>query len=304
MKTPLALSAALPVMLLASAALAGDAAGLAPEDVPPGAVPGHCYQHVALPPTTETYQERVVDVPEHTATRTIPAVYGEQTKEVMVRPGRVEHIHIPATYRWVSETEIVRPETSHDEVIPALYDNVTERVMVREAHTEWRRGYGPVSDPDMPRYASDRDIVCLVEVPAEYRLETRQIERRPERVIHITTPAVVRTRTRQVVDEPARDEERDVPPIYTVVKEQVVLQPERTETYTVPATYRMATRTRVVAPGRLEWREFACRKVVYPPVHPRPETDGERGALDPSKLPAAAVQPMRLAKAGTAPQGQ
>ena len=298
MKTILATGAALSALLIAGAATAG-----APDDLPPNAIPGHCYQHVLLPAVAETYQERIVDTPEHTATRTIPAVYGEVDKQVMVREGRVEHFQIPPTYRTVTETEVIRPESVHTEVIPAQYDTVTERVLVREAHAEWRRGYGPVSDPDMPRWPSDRDIMCLINVPAEYGLATRQILRSPERVIHTTIPAEVRIHTREVVDQPARDERREIPPVYSVVRERVVVQPERVETYTVPAVYRDVTRTRVVTPARYEWREYECRRVEHPRPRHDQEPDGERGALDPSAGPQIIFHARVLAETGRGEHG-
>jgi hypothetical protein len=296
MRTILAAGAALPILLGAAAGFAGTS-----DDYPPNAVPGHCYQHVLTAPITETYQDREIDIPEHQATRTIPAIYGEVDRQVVVRPGRIERFLIPPVVHTVTETEVVRPETTRDEVIPAQYDTVTERILVREAHTEWRRGYGPVSDPDMPRWPSDRDIICLIPMPAEYRTETRQILRSPERVIHITTPAETRTRTREVIDQPAREEQRDIPPIFSTVRERVVVQPERVETYTVPAVYRIVTRTRVVAPGHYEWREFACRKVRHlPPEH---GPDGERGTLDPAMTAPGAAKPLALAEAGRGEHG-
>jgi hypothetical protein len=296
------LTAGAAAMAMAGPTMAGPTLAEAPNDLPPNATPGHCYQRVTLPPVAETYQERAIDIPEHTATRTIPAVYGEVMRQVLVEPGRTEHYALPPTYRTITETEVVRPETVRTEVIPAEYERVSERVLVREAHTEWRRGYGPVSDPDMPRHASDHDIVCLIEIPAEYRWEAHRVLRAPEREIRTTIPAEVRTRTRQVIDEPGRDEVREIPPVYRAVKERVVVQSERVEAYTVPATYRLATRTRVTATGRTAWREYACRRVAHPPHHRAPENDGERGALDPAKVPAYVARPLALAEIGhTAP---
>jgi hypothetical protein len=67
------------------------------------------------------------------------------------------------------------------------------------------------------------------------------------------------------------------------------------ETYTVPAIARMVTRTRVVTPGHLEWRELDCRHVVHPHHHRPPDTDGERGALDPKlSTPGAATKALGL----------
>jgi hypothetical protein len=281
MRTILAAGVLFPALLVAGACLAGVS-----DELPPNAVPGHCYQHVTTQPVTETYQEEVIDVPEHTATRVTEAVYGEKERSILVSPGRVEHIHHASTWRTVTETEVIRPERICTEVIPAQYDVVRERVLVREARTEWRRGpRGPVSDPDMPRNPSYLDVLCLVEIPAEYRWETEHVLREPERVVHTTIPAETRTRTHQVIDQAAWDEERQIGPVYEVVKDKVILQPERTETYTVKAITHMATRTRTVTPGRLEWREVECRH----PRHPRhdchcrrhlSDTDGERGALD------------------------
>ena len=290
-------AAALPILLAAGAAFAGTG-----EDLPPNAVPGHCYQHVMTPPVTETYQDRVVDVPEHQATRVVPPLFKDMERQVMVAPGRVEHHLVPPTYRTVTETEVVRPEITRDEVIPAEYDFVTERVLVRPAHAEWRRGYGPVSDPDMPRWPSDRDIVCLIEVPAEYRMETHRVLRAPERIDHITTPAIVRTVTRQMIDQPGRDDVREIPPAYRMVSERVMVQPQRVETYTVPAVYRIVTRTRLVTPGHLEWREYDCRRVRHHFYRPLPDNDGERGALDGINAPVA-PPPVALAEAAGGAHG-
>ena len=304
MRRLLAASAAFPALLIAGASMAGG-----PDDYPANALPGHCYQHVFTPPATEAYQDQVVDAPEHTATRVIPAVYGFVDKQVVVREGRTERYTIAPTYRTVTETIVVRPETTHTELIPAQLDTVTERVMVREAHTEWRRGSpGPVSDPDMPRGRPYGDILCLIAIPAEYRLQTRTVVRVPEHTVETTIPADIRTRTREVIDQPGHEERRDIPPVYSIVRERVVVQPERVETYTVPAVIRIVTKTRVVAPGHYDWREYACREVEHPHhPHPRdPATDGERGALDPARTPrrwrrVRPCQPARLQERGGRP---
>ena len=301
MRTILAAGTALSALLIAGACGAGVSGAGTLDDLPPNAVPGHCYQHVATPPVTETYQERMVDVPEHTATRAIAAVYTDVEKQVLVREGRVEHILVPPSYRTITETEVIRPETTSTEVIPARYGVVAERVLIREAHTEWRRSYGPVSDPDMPRRPSDRDIVCLIKIPAEYRLDTREVLRSPERVIHTTTSAEVRTRTREVMDQPAHEERREIAPVYSTIRERVVVQPERIETYTAPAVYRIVTKTRVVAPGHAEWTEVDCREVGH--HHHDEGSDGERGALEPHTGPGIIYHPRVLAESGRGEHG-
>jgi hypothetical protein len=291
MRTTLVAGALLPTLLIAGAAPAG------PDNaMPPHATPGRCYQYVASTPVTETYQEQVTDVPEHTATRTVPAVRGEVERTVTVRPGHVEHIHVPSTWRTVTETQVIRPETTHTEVIPAQYEVYRKWALVRPARRERRPcPPGPVSDPQMPRRPSYLDTVCLMALPAEYAWETEHVLRAPGREIRTTIPAETRAWTHQVMNQAAHDEERVVPPVEKVIREKAIIQPERMETYTVPARTHMAARTRAVAPGALAWREVACPADAHPHHHHHQPSgdDGERGGLDssPSRPGAATNAP-------------
>jgi hypothetical protein len=297
LKTILASSVAVGALLFTSGASAG-----AGDDYPPNAVPGHCYQRVFLPESTETYQEKIIDSPERVETRIIPAVYGVEQKQIVVREARTEYITIPATYRTVTETVVITQETTRTEFIPATYETVTEQVLVREAHTEWRPGkphmgkeygYG-YEHPRSVRVLPTGDVLCLVEVPAEYRSITRQVLKTPGHTVTMTIPGESRTITRQIIDQPAHVEKREIPAEYSTVTIRVITTPERTETYTVPATYKYVTKTRVLVSSHFDWREYECHQVIHTedqgpaphhyqryeshPVHPDAD-DGERGAL-------------------------
>ncbi len=80
----------------ASGALAIDA------DLPPNAVPGKCYHRVLVPEVPEYYEDRIIDTPERTGIRVIPAVYADEVRRAVIREGRTEFISVAATYRTVT----------------------------------------------------------------------------------------------------------------------------------------------------------------------------------------------------------
>lgn len=254
--------------LSAGSAMAGGPGG----DFPPNAVPGKCYEKVLIPPSYESYTEQIVDAPQRTETRVIPAVYGEEVQQVLVREERVEYITVPATYKTVTEVVVLKAASVRTETVPAVYETITERVLVREAHYEWRRGVPKdqrPTDPNHYKVLATGEVLCLVEVPAEYSTVTRKVLRTPERTVQIQVPAETQVVTRQVIDQDARVEKRVIPAEYRSVRVRVVVQKERIETYTIPATYKTVTKQRMVTDTSFQWREVVCAdKASYGPPPP------------------------------------
>lgn len=258
--------------MIAVAVLGGDAARAGGgEDCPPNPVPGQCYEKVLVPARYQTYAQQILDVPARSGVRTVPAVYGEEVRQEMVRPEHVETWTVPATYRTVYDTVLVQQASYRLETVPAVYDTVTERVLIRAAHTEWRRGElieNRPTAPDATRVLPTGEVLCLIEVPAEYGLVSRQILRTPARTVRVEVPAITRTVARQIIDCPAHAESRVVPAEYRLVRVRVLIQPERQEAWSTPAVYRTVTAQRIVSEGRFEWRVIRCEDGR--PVTPRP----------------------------------
>lgn len=247
---------------VASNALAVDA------DLPPNAVPGKCYQRVLIPEVLEFYEDRIIDAPERTEIRVIPAVYADEVRQVVVREGRTEYVTVAATYRTVTEVVTIRPASYRIETVPARYETITERVLVREAYAVWKRGVPPgmrPNDPNKIRMGAGGEILCLVEVPAEYAMVTRQVLREPAREVRIDIPAETRVITSQVIDQPARVDRREIAAEYGQVTVRVLVSPERTETYTIPATYKTVRKQRLIKESRFEWAEAVCDTPPPPP---------------------------------------
>ncbi|WP_417482111.1 peptidoglycan-binding protein [Maricaulis sp.] len=268
-----------------------------------------------IPATYTTVYDTVVVEPERVTRRIIPATYRTVTETVVLEPERVERQVMPVGRQTVTETVVLQAERIEQVVIPAVYESYTEQVLVRDAYTTWH--------PSAPLYARARDagaaradetpeeyarrnfsrselrelptgeILCRVEIPAEYETITRQrlvqAERVEQRVIPAVTelveksvyestipgapgtgtgtredaysrvverviPAVTETVTRQVIDTPEQVVEDVIPAVTRQVARQVVDTPEQVVEDVIPARYESVRVQRVAVPGRTETR--------------------------------------------------
>jgi len=229
-------------------------------DVPPAAHPGQCFARVRLAPTYETYSERVMVRPGRREQRTIPAVYDWAERQVVVVPARVEHRVIPAIYRSVTETVVVSQATTRVEHTEAVYETVTEQVVSRPARSEWRRTFvGP--DGIIPEGAEVQptgEMICLIQIPAEYSTVERRVLREPGHDVEIAVPAVTREVTRQVIERAERVEDIQIPAVYRTERYRRVVTEERTEWTDIAPVYSTREARRQTSAGRLEWREVKC----------------------------------------------
>ena len=252
---------------LAGLALAGTASAQS-GDVPPNAEPGECFARVLMPEITETIVETVMEKPESTEIRLIPARFETITERVLVKEETIEFVTIPATYTSVTEQVMIQPEYTETVVVPAEFENYTEDVLVRPAYTTWKPGSGLFGRSDTSGNASGLsgatasvatgELLCRVEVPAQFETVTRTRLVRPERTELRTIPAQFQTVTRQVVDMPARIEERVVPAEFDTVEIRRQVAPAREETVTIPAEFRDVEKKIVVGGGGMQWREVLC----------------------------------------------
>jgi hypothetical protein len=301
-------------------------------DVPPLSDAGQCYSRVLIPPAPrtltetitisegrtetriidavyDTVSERVLVEPERTVRRVIPAVSEVVTERVLVEPERIERRVIQAEFRTVTETVVVREASLEPVVRPAVYEEFTEQVLVRDAYFTWQpseplfrasQSNAPNAtafaranfSPSDLRETATGEILCRVEIPAEYRTVTRsrlvqaerivyrtanggfsdtpveiaaitetvtrEVETQPERVIEDVIPARYETVTRTVVSQPERVIEEVIPARYENVSRRVIVTPAREETFTTPPQTEQITRTVFDGSSSFGWREVLC----------------------------------------------
>lgn len=203
--------------------------------LPPQAKPGECYARVYVEPT---YTEK------------------SETKLLKAATEKVEVV--PARYEWV-EKQVLVEEASEKvvEVVPARYETVTERVLVREGYTTWKKGRGPIEKLD----DATGEIMCLVEVPPEYKTVTKKVLASPPQVNKVPVPAKYKTiKVRKLVEGP-----REV----------------RTP---IPAQYQKVTKTVKVTDGRMEWRPVLCETNTTPGVVKKIQTALKSRGYNPGNI--------------------
>lgn len=177
----------------------------------PNATPGECYAKVVTQPEYSTEKLKQLVKPAGERIEVEPAVFETVKEKVLVKEASQKLEVVPAQYGESEERILVRPAYRRAIEVPALYDTVTDQVLIKAAYTTWKPGVGTgVQKID----DKTGEVYCLVEVPAEYRTETRQ-----------------------VLKEPAKVRYEDVPEEYTTVKKTVLKTPETTRTIEIPAEY-------------------------------------------------------------------
>jgi hypothetical protein len=291
------------------------------EDYPPNAQPGQCFAKVLVPEVTETFTEQVLVSPEKTVTRVVPGTCGYEDKTVVVREPSTEFITIPATFKTVTETVVVKAGGVHTETVPPVYNTVTEQILVRDGYTVWRPGstvagynanansYGSTgyTAPPPSAYAGSGaapnpaygnlptkvlatgEVLCLVQVPAEYKTITKQVLVTPGRTVDVPYPPETAIVTRQVVDVPAHVEKREIPGETKIIKIKVCT-PDQTQTQTIPPEYKTVTKIKTVSPSKFEWKTVDCKTDV---VHGgyTPPTSGYTAPLPPPVVKTYGEEP-------------
>ncbi len=232
-------------------------------DLPP-AKPGECFARILVPAKYETTSEKIVVAEGSVRVEIIPARYETLDERVLVSDASELLEVIPATYKNVTETVVVEPAQEELRTIPAKYRTVSERILVREGYTTWKKGEGPIGGTlsggtiKNTRELSTGEIMCLVEVPAEYRNVSKQVLVEPARTSKTTAPAVTKTLMRRLVATPATTRAVNIPAKYDTVRVRKQLSPATERRISIPATFKTVTKQKKVTEERLLWREVLC----------------------------------------------
>jgi hypothetical protein len=149
-------------------------------------------------------------------------------------------------------------------VIPAEFETYTEKVLIRPAYTTWKPGAGlygvnvMAAAADGDSAVSTGELLCRVEVPAQYDEVQRTRLVNQERTETKIIPAKYRTLKRDVVKTPARIVEEAVPAVYETITLQKLVTPDQEQTTIIPATFRTVEKRVVTGGGSVEWREVLC----------------------------------------------
>jgi len=230
--------------------------------LPPNARAGECYARVFVPPEYNTETKQVLLHEAGEKVETIPARYEWVEEQVLVKEESEKLEVIPAKYQTVEEQLLVKPAEEKLEPVEAEYKTVEEKVLVKAGYTTWKKGRGPIQRVDN----GTGEIMCLVEVPPEYKTIKKKVLLTPAGVTKVEIPAEEKTVKKQVLVEPARVEKVKVPAEYKTMKVQKLVEPAREVRTPIPAEYGEVTETQKVSEGRMEWRPILCETNTTPGI--------------------------------------
>lgn len=235
------------ILLIGSASAADDL-------LPPNAKPGECYARVLVPPSYTETEKQIVKKEATEIIQLVPANYEWVEEDVLIKEASEAIKVIPATFKTIEEKIMVRPASKEIVSVATKYRTEEEQILVRPAYTTWKKGRGLIEKVDN----ATGEVMCLVEVPAKYKVIERQIiEAEPSTEV-VEIPAEYKTIKKRVVDEPARTETIEVPAEYEKVKLQKLVA-EATETRVkVAAQYQTVQESAVSKYAFMEWRSGLC----------------------------------------------
>ena len=224
-------------------------------DVPQAADSGQCYAKVWNEPKFTTTPQRTLVRAAGERITVVPARYEKVKEPVIVKPATKEYRTIPAQYDTVTERVLVRPAYVRTDTIPAMYDIIEEKQLVKGAYKTWKKGTMTNIQRVDPQSG---DIMCLVDVPAEYKTVTRRELRVKEQTTSTQVPAEYVDVKKTVLKTPERVEEVDIPAVSEMREYDKLVEPAKQVKVPVDAQYADVPMQQLAQPGCYAWRQILC----------------------------------------------
>jgi hypothetical protein len=261
------------------------ASSAAPMGLPAGARPGECYIRAVVPAQYDTVSERVMKKAAATRIEVVPAQFQDVEEKVLVRPATTRLEAVPPVFEDVEERMLVRPATKRLEPVPATYRTVSERILVKPSYTIWKRS-SELTAAERAQQVIDPgagDILCLVEVPAEYRTVTSEVLATAATTREVEVPAEYTMVKKTVLKTPAATREIEVPAEYRTVMVRKMVAPAREVVTEIPAEYDTVSRQIVKSSATTEWREVLCDNNATPAILTSIQQSLRRAGFDPGR---------------------
>jgi hypothetical protein len=153
------------------------------------------------------------------------------TEKILATAASKKLIAQPAAFKTGSKRILVTPASTKLVKVPAVYKTVSERVQTAPASKVWKET--KCNDKD----CAVEEMMCLVDIPAQYRTITKQV---------VVTPETTKTVT--------------IPAVYKTVQTNVLAAPASTKTINIPATYKTLTKTQKVSDAKYVWSDSMMEK--------------------------------------------
>jgi len=158
----------------------------------------------------------------------IPAKYEETEKDVLVKEESEEIKIADAQFEEAQETVVVKQASKKKVYKPADYEVVEEKIEIEPAKAVWKKGDGPITKIDN----STGEIMCLVQVPAKYKIIKKTVLKTPSAIDLVEVP-----------------EEAKAFKVSKLVSDATI------DKVKIPAEYKKVTLKNKVADAKFVWRK-------------------------------------------------
>ncbi|MCK5855289.1 MAG: hypothetical protein KAG56_08705, partial [Sulfurovaceae bacterium] len=127
-----------------------------------------------------------------------PEKYKVITEEIVTRAKTEKTEIVPAKYEMVEKTIETSPAGKRTIEVPATYEFKDERILVEKEKTVWKKGHNPAQKLN----GATGDIMCLVKVPAKYKIIKKRVVKTPATTKIVEIAAISKTiKVKKLVSE-------------------------------------------------------------------------------------------------------
>ncbi len=203
---------------------------------PPNARPGECYARMLIPGESRTITEKVLKK--------------EASERVEI---------VPATYKTVTKRVLVKPETTKLVSVPAKYGTKSERILVSPAKTVWKKGAGTMAAGAGSGAAGGSSAAAILDRFGDQKIVGSRVTDTGELMCLVEVPAQYKTVTKTVLVSPATTKSVVTPAEYKTVQVTELVTAAQEKRIAIPEEYGTVTRTEQVRSESLTWVPVLCQ---------------------------------------------
>ncbi len=203
---------------------------------PPNARPGECYARMLVPAQHRTVTKKVLKK--------------EASERVQI---------IPATYKTVTKRVLVKPETTKLVEVPAKYATKTERIQVSPARTVWKKGAGIDAASAGAGAAGGDSAAAIIDRFGNQKVVGTRVTDTGEVMCLVEIPAQYKTVSKTVLVSPATTKKVTIPAEYKTVQVTELVTAAQEKRIKIPEEYGTVTRTELVQAEQLTWVPVLCQ---------------------------------------------
>lgn len=229
------------------------------EMFPPSAKNGECYTRVLTPEKFVMKKEKVLVSEASTKLIKVPAKYRLVNKKVLVSEASSRLLSSTPIYKVVKEKVLVKPVTNRLVAVPAVYQNKKVKKLVSASHTEWKRGSDKYSNILKQKTNATGEIICLVKVPAKYKIVNQRVLVKEATTRTISAPAQYKMIEKRVLVKTAATKSIAIPAKYKSIKVKELVSAATTKEVAITSKYKIINKKVKVSDSKLSWQAVLCK---------------------------------------------